>query len=595
MDINEAKKLAKKYKEQIIYHNKKYYEDDDPEIEDSEYDSIKRKLEEIESEFPEIAEKCSPTKNIGGKASDKFKPVFHNVKMESLHNSFSLDEIRSFYDKIVNILGNEKFVIEPKIDGVSVSIEFENGKLKRASTRGDGVIGEDITENIMTIKIPKKLNKNIAFLEVRGECFMSKYVFKNFVKIQELEGKKKFKNPRNAAAGSIRQKDPNKCKERNLEILIFNIQRIEGKNFESHKKSLEFLKKLGLPVVDCDICNNIDEINSKIKEIEIKRNSFKFQTDGVVIKLDNINKRKILGSTSSFPRWAEAFKYSSEEIKTRCLDIEINVGRTGILTPVGIFEPIILGGTLVSKASLHNEDFINKKDIRKGDIIYLRKAGDIIPEVVKVEHDIKRSEKFKMPEYCPSCKKKILKSEESLSFKLTKCRNIYCPSQVEAKILHFASKNAMDIDGLGESVVKILKDEIKDVSDIYMLDENILKKYPEFRDSKKSEHQELISGFDYKIYLNKVGKNLLNSIKKSKKNNFKNLIYGLGILHVGKETARILAENFNNLEMLQSAGFDDIVKIDNIGNTTAKSVFEFFNDEKNKKVLKKLKRIIYKE
>ena len=568
--------------------DKKYYIDDEPEIEDYEYDALKRRLEILEREHPEFASCASPVNIVGGVASSKFSPVRHDIKMESLHDSFSMDEIRSFYDRVCGEFEDSEFVVEKKIDGLSLSVEYVNGILYRASTRGNGIVGEDITENALTIKnLPHKIDSSIEYLEVRGECFMPKESFANLVKIQESEGKKVFKNPRNAAAGSIRQKNSDVCKVRDLRILFFNVQKVSNLVFDNHSESLKFLKNLGLPVVDFMICKNFDQIASEIEKIDSERKNCSYQTDGAVVKINNLKKREILGSTSSYPRWAEAFKYPPEVKKSKCLRIDVSVGRTGVLTPICVFEPVNIGGALISKASLHNEEFIKSKDVRVGDLLYVIKAGDVIPEVSKVEIDnsCERAEKFQMPFVCPSCNSKIY-VESSKDGNTYRCKNENCPSRLKAKILHFVSRNAMDIDGFGEETFEVLKNELKDCADIYNLDENTLKKYDEFRNKKTSNDQEIFQGFDTDVYINKTGKNLLDSIRKSKSNSLERLIYGLGIPLVGKEIASLISSYFMDIKRLSLCTIDEVSSIDGIGEVISESIVNFF--KKNKDLIDKL-------
>lgn len=586
MSFDKKNKILGKIKNlesEIEYHNKKYYEDDDPEIEDWEYDNLKKELENLRNDYPEFS---FIKDKIGGKASTKFSPVKHEIKMESLHDSFSLEEIENFYSKISN--GEESFTVEPKVDGISLSVEYVDGILTRASTRGDGLIGEDITDNALTItNLPHRINDDVKYLEVRGECFMEKSDFESLTKFQELNGQKVFKNPRNAAAGSIRQKDSSKCKSRKLKILFFNIQQSKDKLFNEHSECLNYLKSLGLPTVDFKECNNLEEIFSEINKIGENRHNYPFQTDGAVVKINSLQKRKELGSTSAFPRWAEAFKYPPEFKKTKLLNIEFGIGRTGIITPIAVFEPISLGGSIISKASLHNEEFIKSKNVKVGDLISVIKSGDIIPEIIKSEstHD---SKEFNMPTICPSCKND-LKIEQSECGKIYKCKNDKCIARIKSQILHFASRDAMDIDNLGEETFNILKDELHDYSDIYRLDENILKKYKEFRKSTTSDVQQLLPGFSSKVYINKVGKNLLESIEKSKNMSLERLIYGIGIPFVGKETSKILSKYFKNLDNIQKCTIDDLINIDGIGDITAKSIFDFLNNKSNIETLNKLK------
>ena len=570
MNLEEAKLIAKKYREEIEYHNKKYYEEDAPEIDDFEYDKLVRNLEELEERFPELLKQSSPTQKVGGKASQKFSPVVHEVKMESLHDSFSMEEIIAFEKKVRVAVKSPKYVVEPKIDGLSVSVEYQNGKLVRASTRGDGFVGEDITENILTISsLPKKISSDVSYLEVRGEVFMSKENFLNLTKYQESEGLKSFKNPRNAAAGSLRQKDSRITASRNLDIFIFNIQKIDGKEFKSHKESLEFLKNLSLPVVPmCTECENIEEILREIERIGNIKLELPYQTDGAVVKLDLLKERDLLGSTSKFPRWAEAFKYPPEEKKTKLLDIEINVGRTGVLTPVGILNPIFVSGSTISRVVLHNQDFISEKDIRIGDEVVIRKAGEIIPEVVKVDSHKENSEQFVFPKVCPSCKSEVVKVEGEVALR---CVNMDCPAQLFRNLIHFVSKGAMDIDGLGEIIVKnmVSQNIIKSAHDIYNL---------KLEDISSMERMG-----------DKSAENLINSIEKSKSRGLDKFIFALGIRHVGQKASKLIAKTFKSIDKLMIASEEDISQIDGIGDIIAKSIVSYFKIPQNIELIENLK------
>lgn len=585
--MNKAQTLERlKYlKEQIEYHNKKYYEDDEPEIEDWEYDKLVVELEELRDQFPGYYEP-----KVGGRASEKFSKVKHQVKMESLHDSFSIEELFKFYNR-VDPDKTQEFVIEPKIDGISLSVEYTNGVLTCASTRGDGYIGEDITENALTIKnLPHKIKTNLKHLEIRGECFMPKADFEELNKTQKLIGGKIFKNPRNAAAGSIRQKDADICKSRNLQILFFNVQ-MSDKKFKTHSESLEFIKSLGLPTVDFKLCNGFDEIKERVETLWQRKHKFTFQADGAVLKINSIDKRIELGSTSAFPRWAEALKYPPQVKKTRCTDIKLGVGRTGIITPVCIFEPVNLDGSCVSKASLHNIDFIKTKDIRIGDFVFVNKSGDIIPEIVKCEHDShNKNPEFKVPDNCPSCGSKLAFEKDGNST-IIKCKNENCFEKIKAKILHFISRDAMNIKKFGEETINILKNEINSYIDIYKLNANILSKYKQFIKPNSSHSQNIMSGFDIQHNLNKTGKNLLDEINKSKSNSLERLIYGIGIPFVGKETAKFIAEYFKKLDNLQKSTLDGLLQIDGIGAKTAQSIFDFFHDEQNIENLNLIKKL----
>ncbi len=567
MTFKEAEALAKKYRKEIEYHNKKYYEEDSPEIDDYEYDMLLRKLEDLEKAFPELTNnRFSPTNKVGGKAAAKFSPVNHEVKMESLHDSFSKEEIIAFDKRVKNIIDTPLYIVEPKIDGLSVSIEYENGILSRASTRGDGVVGEDITENIMTISsLPKILNSALSFLEVRGEVYISKENFLKLLKSQEENGAKPFKNPRNAAAGSLRQKDTKITASRHLDIFIFNIQKAEGYELESHKSSLDFLKSLGLPVIPFyKLCSSIEEALEEIDRIEKVKNSLSFQIDGAVIKVDSITQRKLLGSTSKFPKWAEAYKYPPEERETKLLDIEINVGRTGVLTPIGILKPVFISGTTVQRVSLHNNDFIAEKNIKIGDTLLIRKAGEIIPEVVRVIQDGEKSQGFDFPKECPSCGSKVVKCGEEVAIR---CLNADCPKQIVRNIVHFASRDAMDIEGLGESMaVKLIENKIiHSASELYDV---------------KPEDLSHLEGMG-----EKSSQNLVSAIANSKTQSLDRFLFALGIRHVGQKAAKLISNEFGSIDEIMSAKIEDITSIPGIGKKIAESLINYFSIPSNKELV----------
>lgn len=570
MNLDEAKALAEKYRKEIEYHNKKYYEEDSPEIDDYEYDMIVRNLEKLENLFPELTSEDSPTRHVGGRASAKFSPVTHEVKMESLHDSFSIEEIEAFYNRVKNAVQSASYVVEPKIDGLSVSIEYVNGELFRASTRGDGQVGEDITENILTINtLPKKLSKNIEYLEVRGEVYMSKDSFLKLVQKQESEGQKTFKNPRNAAAGSLRQKDSHITASRNLDIFVFNVQKIKGHELNSHKESLDFLKDLGLPVLPFYVvCKNMEEITSEINRIGKIKSDLPFQTDGAVVKLDSFEDRKVLGSTSKFPRWAEAYKYPPEEKSTELLDIEINVGRTGILAPTGILEPVLISGSTVGRVVLHNEDFIQEKSLRIGDTVVIRKAGEIIPEVVKVVSHKEGSKEFKFPKKCPSCGSEVTRVDDEVAIR---CVNTNCPAQLLRNLIHFVSKGAMDIEGLGETLITKMVEQgmISSPVQIYELSKEKLSAMERMGE--------------------KSSQNIINSIEKSKTQNLDRLIFALGIRHVGQKAAKLLASEFENMNNLMSASKERISSIGGIGEVIADSIISYFSVAQNINLVNELK------
>ncbi|MBQ7283399.1 MAG: NAD-dependent DNA ligase LigA, partial [Oscillospiraceae bacterium] len=469
MDFKTAQEKLNSLKQLVAYHSDLYYNQNRTEISDYEYDMLMQQIKAIEAEYPQLITADSPTQTVQGIANSTFEKVTHAVKMESLLDAFSYDELRDFDQKVKAVSPNAKYAVETKIDGLSMSLEYVNGVFTRGSTRGDGTVGEDVTQNLATIKsIPKKIENAPAFLEVRGEVYMPKEVFLQLVKKQEDEGKKPFKNPRNAASGSVRQKDSRITAERNLDIFVFNIQQISDEyTLTSHKQSLDLLKEFGFKVSPrYNVYSDIEDVIKEIENIGNMRGQFSFEIDGAVVKVDDFETRGEMGSTNKYPRWAIAYKYPPEEKATILKEIEISVGRTGVLTPTAVFEPVQLAGTSVQRAVLHNQDFIDEKQINIGDEILVRKAGDIIPEVVKL---VKKNTDsvFKIPMVCPSCHSEIVKTEESA----LRCINPECPEQLTRNIIHFASRTAMNIDGLGESIVYQLAEKqlISDVGDLYYL------------------------------------------------------------------------------------------------------------------------------
>ena len=569
MDINEIKSKAEYLRSQIWYHNRKYYNEDSPEISDYEYDMLLKELENIEAEYPQLAAADSPTQRVGGDAAEKFSPVVHTVPMESLHDSFSHQEIRDFDKRVREAVSDPVYVVEPKIDGLSVSAEYRNGIFVRGSTRGDGSVGEDITENLKTIRsLPMKLNRPVPFLEVRGEVYMSIKSFEELTAKQEENEEKTFKNPRNAAAGSLRQKDAKITKSRKLDIFVFNVQQIEGEAIDSHKGSLDLLKELGFTVLPFyHVCKSAEEILEKIDEIGNMRGDLSFQIDGAVIKLDNLSQRQVLGSTSKFPKWAEAYKYPPEEKNTELLDVEVNVGRTGVLTPTAVFAPITLAGTTVSRATLHNSEFIAEKDIRIGDTVRLRKAGEIIPEVVSVVSHKEGSVPYRLPDVCPSCGSPVKYENGEAALR---CTNTDCPAQLMRHMIHFVSRDAMDIDGLGEKVLHALAEEnlIASPFDLYRLTREDILKLPKTKE--------------------KSADNLINAIEKSKGNDLYRLIFGLGIRHIGNKAAKLLSDRFRTLDAVAQAKAEDILSIEGFGDIMAQSVADYFSLDKTKEIVKEI-------
>ena len=571
MDFQEAKKRAQELIKLIRYHNERYYNEDAPEISDYEYDMLNRELRALEEQYPELRTSDSPTQKVGGAAARLFTPVKHSVKMESLLDAFSFDELHAFDKRVTDAVGKTVYSVEPKIDGLSVSLEYSNGKLVRGSTRGDGETGEDVTANLLTVKsIPKTIEFN-GELEVRGEVYMSRESFSELVRRQELLGETPAKNPRNAAAGSLRQKNSKVTAERKLDIFVFNIQRIEGQVLSSHIESLDFLKGLGFSVLPTyKKCGSMDEVISEIERIGNNRGELPFDIDGAVVKVDTFSLRDEMGSTAKYPKWAIAYKYPPEEKETKLLKIEINVGRTGALTPTAEFEPIQLAGTTVSRAVLHNEDFIKEKGICLGDTIIVRKAGDIIPEVVSVKAHNLDSVPFIMPHICPSCGGPVFREEGEA---VLRCTNAECPAQMLRHLIHFTSRDAMDIEGLGPAVLEQLTDKglIKDITDLYTL------KTEDFASLYKNGQ--------------KSGENAVAAIEKSKENPLSKLLFALGIRHIGSKAAKLASDNFKDIDALLNAEKSDFEAIDGFGSILAESIYEFLSLESTRQMIEKLKEL----
>ena len=569
MDKQTARQRVSELTQLIEYHNDLYYNRDEPEISDYEYDMLLRELEKLENEFPELKLPSSPTNRVGGSAGAKFSPVTHTVPMESLHDSFSHDELRDFDRRVKEVFPDAQYVTEPKFDGLSVSCEYKNGVFSRGSTRGDGTTGEDVTDNLMTIRsLPKRLENAPGFLEVRGEVYMSFKSFEELVRRQEENEEKPAKNPRNAAAGSLRQKNAKITAERRLDIFVFNIQQIEGAELSSHHESLEYLAKLGFPSAFYYVCSDIEEVIKHINEIGENRGEYDYAIDGAVVKVDSFEQRRILGSTAKYPKWAEAYKYPPEEKPTKLLDIEINVGRTGVLTPVGIFEPVTLAGTTVSRATLHNRDFIEEKGINIGDTVLIRKAGEIIPEVLSVVERAEPDGKcYEFPEVCPSCGSPVSQDDEAA----VRCTNTDCPAQLMRHLIHFVSRDAMDIDGLGPAVLEQLSGTglVRSPADLYRL---------------KAED---IAALDRKA--EKSADNLIKAIEKSKQNELYRLIFALGIRNIGLKAAKLLCENFLTIDDIMNAKAEDIARIEGFGSVMAESVERYFALESTRELISQLK------
>ena len=569
MNEQDAKKRIDELVKLLNYHSQLYYVEDRNEITDYEYDMLQQELKGLEEQFPQFVRSDSPTQRVGGKAISIFEKVTHRVQMGSLQDVFSFEQVRSFIETVQQAVDKPQFVVEPKIDGLSVSLEYHNGELAIGSTRGDGFVGEDVTSNLKTVKsIPIKINEELPLIEVRGETYMPRNVFLKLVKEQEDNDEQPFKNPRNAAAGSLRQKDPKIAAKRKLDIFVFNVQQIEGKELTSHKESLDYLKTLGFKTIpDYKRVSTADEVIDCIKTIGEKRFDLPFDIDGVVIKVDDFRQREILGATAKVPKWAVAYKFPPEEKTSKLLDIELNVGRTGAITPVAVFEPVFLAGTSVSRATLHNQDFIREKNISVGDIIKVRKAGDIIPEVLgSVEKH--GDGVFTLPECCPVCGTKLVKSEEEAA---VRCPNVECPAQIFRSIVHFASKGAMNIDGRGPQIVHTLLDNklITSVADLYTLSENKLLQLDNFKEKSVN--------------------NLLSAIEKSKSNSLDRLVFGLGIRNIGQASAKLLCDKFGDLDNIMNASAEQISEIDGFGGVMAQSVYNAFHEEHMIELIKRLK------
>lgn len=559
MDKESAKKRVEELTALLNYHNRKYYVEDNPEIEDYEYDALMRELRELETEFPELLSPSSPSQRVGGAPVSKFAKVSHAVQMGSLQDVFSFMEVRDFFNRICEAVDSPAFTVEPKIDGLSCSLEYHDGILTVGSTRGDGFVGEDVTANIKTIgSVPLQLPDKLPLLEVRGEVYMPRAVFDKLTEDMELVSETPFKNPRNAAAGSLRQKDSKIAAKRKLDIFCFNLQRVEGKEFASHKETLDYLKSQGFKVIPkYTLVKTYEEIEACIRTIGENRFELPYDIDGVVVKLDSLGARRQIGSTAKTPRWAVAYKFPPEEKVTKLKDIEVNVGRTGAITPVAVFDTVLLAGTSVSRATLHNQDFIDERGIRIGDEITVRKAGDIIPEVLGVAKSCGEGEPFKLPDICPVCGAKAVRYEGESALR---CSNIDCPAQVLRRIIYFASKPAMNIDGLGPEKAKALYDSglITSIADIYRL-----------------KIEDLLSLEGYK---QKSAENLINAIEASKSNSLDRLLCGLGIRNVGSASAKLLCDKFKDIDGILAASASDIEEIDGFGTLTAETVAEAFSE-----------------
>ena len=577
MKETQAKKRVKELRKQLDYYAKLYYDEDNPAISDFEYDMMMNELKNLEKEFPNLVDKDSLTQKVGGTVKDGFEKVVHEVPLQSLQDIFSFEELEEFRERVKKAeekyeIKDNKFVVETKIDGLSVSLEYKNGEFVRGATRGNGEVGEDVTENLKTIKnIPKKLKENINII-VRGEVFIGKKEFDEMNEEREVLGESLFANARNAAAGSLRQLDSKIAASRPLDIFIFNVQKIEDKNFNSHYEELLYLEKIGFNVNPVKIpCETIDESIKAIKKIGNDREKLSFGIDGAVIKVDNLELREKMGTTAKTPRWAIAYKYPPEKKETLLKDIVCQVGRTGAITPMAILEPVKVAGSTISKTTLHNEDFIKERDLKIGDTVVIQKAGDVIPEVVGVNKKKRKgTEKdFEMPKVCPVCGAPAVREEGEAALR---CTGIECPAKSLRTIIHFASREAMNIDGLGYKIIEQLieKGLISNIADIYTLT------LEDLASLKKNG--------------TKFAQKLIDSIENSKQNDLYRLIAALGIRHVGVKGAKILTKKYKTMENLMKASFESLALVEDIGEITADSIYTFLKNDQTIDLINRLKK-----
>ncbi len=576
LEEKDASKRVAQLRSEIEQHNRRYYEEAAPTITDREYDKLYRELGDLEKRFPKLAATDSPTRRVGDQPLKAFGQITHRIPMLSLDNTYSEEEVTDFYHRLERLLPSKKIpvVIEPKVDGVAVSLLYEKGELRYAATRGDGTVGDDITQNIKTIRsLPKRLKGDVPdVLEVRGEAYLDKSGFAKLNAERREAGLPEFANPRNAAAGSLKQLDPAIAAKRPLGVVCYGTGLIEGAKLDKHSELFALLKKLGLPGSErWWLADSVEEILRAIHELDRIRRDFAYQTDGAVVKVDAFSQREVLGFTAKSPRWAIAFKYEAERVETRLLDILVQVGRTGTLTPVAALEPVLVSGSTVSRATLHNEEEIERKDIRIGDTVSIEKAGEVIPAVISVRTDLRtgREKKFKMPKHCPECGSEVVKDEGQVA---VRCVNSQCPAQVRRRIEHFASRGAMDIEGLGEAVINQLVQQklLADVGDIYSL------KAPALLELERMGEKSVT--------------NLLEAIEQSKSRPLWRLLFGLGILHVGVSASRALADHFPNLEAIWGSSVEELQQIPDVGEIVGQSIHDFFREPHNLAVIEKLRK-----
>ena len=554
----------------LLEHNYNYYVKDAPTVSDFEYDRLLRRLEELEAAHPELIVPDSPTQRVGGQALERFAPVTHRVPLESLQDVFDFEELADFDRRVRESAEDPRYLVEPKVDGLSVALEYENGEFVRGATRGDGQVGEDVTENLRTIRsIPKRLEGAPPTLIVRGEAFMPKKVFEQLNARREEQGEALFANPRNAAAGSLRQLDPKIAAERRLDIVIFNIQYAEGVSFPTDSAALDWLEALRFKVISRETADTIGQAAEKIKAIGERREQYPFDIDGAVVKLDGLEQRELLGSTAKFPRWAAAFKYPPEQKESVVEDIVVQVGRTGVLTPKAVIRPVRLAGTTVTNATLHNQDYITEKDVRIGDTVVVQKAGEIIPEIVRVVKE-KRPECVKpyyLPDRCPVCGATVVRDEEGAH---VRCTGAECPAQLLRNLTHFASRDAMDIEGLGPAVVGALVGAglVGTPGDLYRLEVKQVARLERMGE--------------------KSAENLIAAIERSKGNDLSRLLFGFGIRQVGQKAAKLLSGRFGSMEALQKATVEELTAIDDIGGITAQSLVDWLSSPQSRHLIQTL-------
>lgn len=573
-EYENAAKRAEELRRELNYHNYRYYVLDDPVISDEEYDRLMRELVALEEKFPQLVTPDSPTQRVGAPPAEAFRPVPHRARMMSLDNVFNEEELRAFIRRVENQVGKTAYVCELKIDGAGIALTYENGVFTRGATRGDGTTGEDVTANLRTVKsLPLRLlgEDAVPYLEIRGEVFMPKDAFLELNRQREEEGQPPFANPRNAAAGSLRQLDPRVTASRNLHLICYEIGYCEGREFRTHREVLEQISSWGFHVSDhWRPAADVEEILDFCQEWIARRDELAYEVDGAVIKVDDLDLRERLGATSKAPRWAVAYKFPAEEKTTRLLDIEINVGRTGALTPTAVLEPVFVGGSTVSRATLHNEDEIRRKGIKIGDMVLVHKAGDVIPEVIKpiVELRDGSEREFVMPDRCPACGGRVHRPEGEV---VARCVNVDCPARLFESILHFASRGAMDIEGLGPATIRELMDKgyVRSVEDIYYLSEEQLYNLTGFKDKSVA--------------------NLMNAIKESKERPLSRLLFALGIRHVGSHLAEVLAKRYGSMDALVRASEEELLSINEVGPTVAESVRAFFEEPRNLELIRRLR------